>query len=124
MWGLVCGDMFWDNIAAGVACKELGYSQYGMLLKFMDVISVFHTCMHTGSTASTKYYYSRRITSVIHSVQCNGSEETLLDCQHNNGSSAQCERIFAFVICRGINLIGIYYYIIELKVCIFCLIYV
>ena len=36
VWGFVCGDMFWDNTAAGVACKELGYSQYGMLLKFID----------------------------------------------------------------------------------------
>ena len=58
--------------------------------------------MHVGSiSVSTGYYYNHRITSVIHSVQCNGSEETLLDCQHNNGSSAQCEGILASVICRG-----------------------
>lgn len=31
VWGSVCSDTFWDNTAAGVACKELGFSQYGML---------------------------------------------------------------------------------------------
>ena len=60
--------------------------------------------MHVGSIsahASTEYYYNHQIASVIHSVQCNGSEDTVLDCQHNNGSSTQCEGIVASVICRG-----------------------
>jgi hypothetical protein len=43
VWGVVCSDMFWDNTAAGVACKELGFSQYGMLSKPFDVISMLQT---------------------------------------------------------------------------------
>ena len=31
VWGTICSDTFWDNTDAGVACKELGFSQYGML---------------------------------------------------------------------------------------------
>jgi hypothetical protein len=61
--------------------------------------------MCVGSIAASLEYYICRIASAIHSVQCNGSEETLLDCQHSNGSSAQCVGRVAYVICRGIQIV-------------------
>ena len=29
VWGTICSDAQWDNKDAGVACRQLGYSQYG-----------------------------------------------------------------------------------------------
>jgi hypothetical protein len=58
-------------------------------------------CICVGSITTSVQFYDRRIATAVHSVHCNGSERTLLDCQYNNGSSAQCEGIVAYVLCRG-----------------------
>ena len=37
MWGTVCGDQFWDSVDAGVVCRQLEFSQHGML--FSEILS-------------------------------------------------------------------------------------
>ena len=40
----------------------------------------------------------------IHSVECNGTEETIFDCQFDNTSNAQCaNNQDASIICQGLN---------------------
>ena len=32
IWGTICSDTQWDNNDASVACRQLGYSQYGIVV--------------------------------------------------------------------------------------------
>ena len=34
-WGTICSD-FWENIEASIVCKQLGYTEYGLFITFVD----------------------------------------------------------------------------------------
>ncbi|KAJ7328139.1 Lysyl oxidase-like 4 [Desmophyllum pertusum] len=81
-WGTIC-DENWSNEAAGVVCKELGYS--GALFR------------------TKKAYYGEGTNHTIHmtNVQCDGSERSILECKHNGwGVTGSCtHKDDAGVIC-------------------------
>ena len=57
-----------------------------------------------GSLAASNWYADSRISPAVHSVQCNGTEESIFDCQFINGSTAQCGiYLDASVICQGLD---------------------
>ena len=65
------------------------------------------TYCYTGSISASNWYTDRQLIPLIHSVQCNGTEEAIFDCIFRNDSSAQCG-IYqdASVICQGLSCIN------------------
>ncbi|XP_035276790.1 HHIP-like protein 1 [Anguilla anguilla] len=62
-WGMVCDDL-WDERSAGVACRQLGYSR---ALK---------------ASKQAEFGQDGSLRVLLDDVQCQGTERTLLDCQH------------------------------------------
>ena len=72
-WGTVCND-FWDFKDGLVVCRQLGYPG---LDNVMD--------------ASTKFEIGTTSTPIIlDNVQCNGTEERLIDCNHAGALTHNC----------------------------------
>ena len=46
VWRQICSDTFWNNTDAGVVCKQLGFSQYGI---YSSVINSMMFNCHTDS---------------------------------------------------------------------------
>ena len=69
-WGTVCDDMF-DATDATVACRELGYSS-GI------PIGIFRLAILPGTGPI-----------LMDDVQCDGSEDSLLECPHSGAHNCQ-----------------------------------
>ncbi|KAK3097126.1 hypothetical protein FSP39_006614 [Pinctada imbricata] len=70
-WGTICDD-FWDNDAATVVCRSLGY-RWG----------IAHTLSHFGAGNSSYPIY-------LDEVVCDGYEDSLLDCKSNTWGQHNC----------------------------------
>ena len=82
-WGTVCDDG-WDDIDAGVVCRQLGFGSSG--------------------TAIESAYFGQGSGSVwLDSVTCTGNESTLLECGHLGiGVTRSCNHLKdASVVCNG-----------------------
>ena len=106
MWGTVCSDDYWDDADAGVVCTQLGFSRYGQTY---TCYYSKHACMceivqFLGSFA-TSGWNEYALLALLHSVECSGSEESIFDCQTNEGDGGCSQGQDASVVCQGTNFI-------------------
>ena len=97
-WIPIC-DSEWTNEDAGVACRQLGYSNNGKcitqpvyhnLLSIIVGTAVYYNSSYTSSPNGTELFLS--------DVQCsNDFEKSLLECKHN--FSDCCQQQLPGVIC-------------------------
>uniref|UniRef100_A0A1X7U110 Deleted in malignant brain tumors 1 protein n=1 Tax=Amphimedon queenslandica TaxID=400682 RepID=A0A1X7U110_AMPQE len=71
-WGSVCND-YWHNSDARVVCRQLGFPSEGAIARVTN-------------------YYGTSLSFHIIDLNCNGSEETVLDCSYNNVEQHSCQR--------------------------------
>ena len=64
-WGAVCGFFSWDPLNSEIVCRQLGYT------------GLNHTYYNTGIDISANR------TWLLNSLSCTGSEENLLQCEHD-----------------------------------------
>lgn len=84
-WGTICDDL-WDTKSAGVVCRQLGYS----------------FALRTAKLA--EFGEGKHLKILLDDVQCEGSEETLLDCQHAGVGQHDCgHHEDAGVICSHLD---------------------
>lgn len=57
-----------------------------------------------GSFALSNWYNEREKIALIHSVECNGSEESIFDCRTNEGDGGCTRYQDASVICQGMSI--------------------
>ena len=107
LWGTVCSDECWDEVAASVACKQLGYEFGLFIIPYSILLSI--KCIQCSDSTEIRIDYS--IQSLLAGVNCSGSEHRLADCHHDGvGVTAiSCPR--AFITCTmNTPITGIYDY--------------
>ncbi|XP_026869745.2 HHIP-like protein 1 [Electrophorus electricus] len=70
-WGTVCDDL-WNTRSVAVVCRQLGFSH---ALK---------------ASKNAEFGEGRHLKMLLDDVQCEGTEETLLDCQHAGVGTHNC----------------------------------
>lgn len=86
-WVGVC-DTNWNNVDAGVACYQLGYSPYGNgaeWLKFWN-FDMMWLRYNAGERIESNLFSSQSSMLVVNNVQCSGSETRLDDCPYLSGN--------------------------------------
>ena len=80
-WSTVCDDI-WDDNAATVICKQLGYSR--------------------GSARVSAYFGEGSGLIILDDVDCNGRESSIFACNHRTFGEHDCTHIeVAGVVCYG-----------------------
>ena len=110
-WGTICLD-YWDNNDATVACRQLGYLHQG----FIYLISIGFIYTFIGAVAITSSRYSSDMKPFhIIDLNCNGTEENVFNCSHNQVTQHSCSQSYddARIRCLGniiLNTVPLYYY--------------
>jgi deleted-in-malignant-brain-tumors protein 1 len=82
-WGTLCNRV-WDDIAASVACRQLGFSPHGAI------------------AVTNQQFGEDALPVLITDIQCTGSEQRLLNCTYNTMPDFSCnaEGNDAGVVCQ------------------------
>ena len=76
-------DTAWDNIAASVVCRQLGFSPYG-------------------AVGVRNNFPQSTLMATLQNVNCTGSESNLLQCGYTAGPAGTCGRFQdAEAVCQG-----------------------
>ena len=112
IWGTVCIDDYWDDVDAGVICKQMGFSFYGEFYSHIMIMQLqlkHHRIKHyvlilisTGSFSLSSWFTEYDKIALLHSVECNGTEESIFDCRTNEGDGGCLSYQDGSVICQGI----------------------
>ena len=107
-WGIVCDDG-WDDIDAGVVCRQLGFGNTG------TAIQTFPSPVSNSVTPI-----------LLDDVNCNGQESRLIDCEHTENhncqhfedAGVQCsgaigKNVFGFLLCLVLFIISLSHCIIA-----------
>ena len=105
-YSTVCDDE-WDDSDASVACRQLGFSPYGINFGTQWIIVVICLTWVTGSIAlSGGVFSSSELSIALSLVNCSGDEDNLLNCPLQKSSNCPSAETAA-VICQG--LMSIYF---------------
>ena len=103
-YGTICDDS-WTDQAASVACRQLSFSPYGMY----DIYTFPATASSqrwsgncTGAVGLTNEFGEENHPIAINFLNCNGTEERLVDCNRNTNELTRCGRFEdAGVVCQS-----------------------
>jgi len=83
-WSTICSDADWDNTDASVICRQLGFSPFGAL-------------------AVSNWYTESQLLNHLTGLQCNGDENSIMDCPINSGGQSCPSWSDASVICPAVS---------------------
>ena len=99
----ICRDS-WDFNHATVVCKELGFSEYGKYIGivFCHMLGIFIFLFHIlgAIPVTTGQFSSASLLLSSTTINCNGSEASLLECV-SQVEEEDCIRDDAGVVCQG-----------------------
>ena len=99
-WGTICTNT-WNNLDASVACREFGYSPYGLIYSNYFVLTETMFTNSTGSIALFGGYDTNAWPTVMYGIACSGEETSLWNCSYSLFDIGVACGYDAAVICQG-----------------------